>query len=372
MRILVRRSVIYLIVFLISCLLIRAIQLRNSSNHLQSIEIEISEDVKLNQKRLIDLKDEFHYILKPNLNFYEVKTRFLGIIIIHSYVGHDHLRAKHREAISSKELLAFGLKRVFLLSEIPPKERYMTQRALNNEANRFQDILQGNFIDAYRNLTYKHVMGLRFAVTEARDAQFIIKMDDDIVVDFFRIHEMLKNLDQNEQEYFLKGFVLSDQHVRREKQNKWYVTRDEFAASTYPSYLSGWFYITNIKTAHDLALASESTPYFWIDDIYVTGILAEELSIDREAMNELISSNSEFIDCCLKDMTNKKLQCSYLIGPNGGDSNLITSFMKAAKKCFLNGCQARDERHHVRHTCVAQVKNLLGDRGEPHIQAVRL
>lgn len=41
------------------------------------MEIEISEDVKLNQKQLIDLKG-FSYMLKPNLDFYEVKAQFLG------------------------------------------------------------------------------------------------------------------------------------------------------------------------------------------------------------------------------------------------------------------------------------------------------
>lgn len=297
---------------------------------------------------------------------------FLAIILIHSYVGHDHLRAKHRQAISSKELLAYGFKRVFLLSEIPKRERYMTERALINEANRFQDILQGNFVDAYRNLTYKHIMGLRYAVSEARDAQYIVKMDDDIVLDPFRIYELIKNVEQSDEEYLLKGFLLSDQHVRRDKQNKWYVKPEEFKESQYPSYLSGWFYITNLKTAHDLALASESREYFWIDDIYVTGILAEELSIHLEDINKIFSSNSEFIDCCIRDINDKRIQCDYLIGPNGGDSNLILSFIKATRTCYLGGCKKRDEQHHVKNTCVAQTKDLLKERGEPQVQAIRL
>lgn len=248
----------------------------------------------------------------------------------------------------------------------------MTQRALINEASRFQDIIQGNFIDAYRNLTYKHIMGLRYAVSEARNAQFIVKMDDDIVIDPFRIYEYIKNIEQDDEEYLLKGFLLSDQYVRRDKQNKWFVKLEEFKESQYPLYLSGWFYITNLKTAHDLALASETREYFWIDDIYVTGILAEELSIHREGINEKFSSNSEFIDCCIRDINNKRIQCDYLIGPNGGDPNLILSFIKATKTCFLGGCKKRDKQHHVKNTCVAQVKDVLNERGEPQVQAIRL
>lgn len=77
MRIFCRRSVLYVCIFLISCIVLRIIQLRSPFNSLQSIELEISEDVKLNQKQLIDLKD-FRYMLKPNLDFYEVKAQFLG------------------------------------------------------------------------------------------------------------------------------------------------------------------------------------------------------------------------------------------------------------------------------------------------------
>lgn len=77
MRIFCRRSVLYVCIFLISCVLLRVIQLRSSLNDLQNMEIEISEDVKLNQKQLIDLKG-FSYMLKPNLDFYEVKAQFLG------------------------------------------------------------------------------------------------------------------------------------------------------------------------------------------------------------------------------------------------------------------------------------------------------
>uniref|UniRef100_A0A336LNU1 Hexosyltransferase n=1 Tax=Culicoides sonorensis TaxID=179676 RepID=A0A336LNU1_CULSO len=371
MRFIRRKPVLYFVIFLILIVLIRFIQIRSSLNTIQDIDVEISEEVKLNQKQLIDLKN-FHYLLKPNLNYFEVKAQFLAIIIIHSYVGHDHLRAKHRQAITSKELLAYGFKRIFLLSEIPHREHYITQRALINEAHRFHDILQGNFVDAYRNLTYKHIMGLRYAVSEARDAQYIIKMDDDIVFDPFRIYEFIKNIDQDEDEYLLKGFLLSDQRVIREKQNKWYVKPEEYDKSQYPPYLSGWFYVTNLKTAHDIALASETREYFWIDDIYVTGILADELSIIREGMNELFSANSEYIDCCIRDILNKRIQCDYLIGPNGGDSNLIVSFIKSTRTCYLGGCKHRDPQHHVRNTCVAEVKDLLRERGEPQVQAIRL
>lgn len=282
-------------------------------------------------------------------------------------MGNDHLRAAHREAITNKELETYGLKRVFMLAEIPAKEKFITQSAIRNEALKFGDLLQGTFQDAYRNLTYKHIMGLKYAAQECPHAEFIIKMDDDIVFDPFRISYMLKNLDMETTMYFLKGFVLSEKQPIREKYSKWYVTKEEYSRNYYPPYLSGWFYITNLKTARDLVVASETTEYFWIDDIYVTGILSDQLSIGLEAMNDQFSSNPEFMECCIRDTTTRRLVCDYLIGPNGGDQRMIVNYIRSARVCHIGGCHKRELDFHVKYTCVAEFKDLIRDRGNPEI-----
>ena len=56
------------------------------------------------------------------------------------------------------------------------------QDAFFAESNTFDDILQENFIDSYENLTYKTIMGFKWAVTNCRSAQFIMKTDDDMYV----------------------------------------------------------------------------------------------------------------------------------------------------------------------------------------------
>lgn len=294
------------------------------------------------------------------------------MIIIHSYVGNDNVRAAHRQAMTNKELETYGFKRVFLLAAIPKTERFIKQDAIRNEAIRFHDIVQGNFLEAYRNLTYKHIMGLRWATQECYGAQFIIKADDDIVFDPFRIYELLKTIDMDQTERHLKGYVLSGKKPIREQHNKWYVTMEEYPEATYPSYLSGWFYITNQKTARDLVVAAENKEYFWIDDIFITGVLAEQLQISLDAMNEHFSENAEFIECCIRDVTTRRVLCDYLVGPNGGDSKMILSFIRASRICYIGGCRQREEEELVKDTCVAEVKDLILERGQPIVQSIRL
>jgi hypothetical protein len=59
---------------------------------------------------------------------------------------------------------------------------------MQNEAERFQDIVQGNFIEAYKNLTYKHLMGLQWAVDKCKN-----NMDNNIIVNLYEAIVILQN-----------------------------------------------------------------------------------------------------------------------------------------------------------------------------------
>lgn len=68
---------------------------------------------------------------------------FIAIIVITSYVGHDQVRSAHRSAINGDDLRKLNIVRVFLLAMIPSKEKFITQKAIQNEHEHFNDIVQG-------------------------------------------------------------------------------------------------------------------------------------------------------------------------------------------------------------------------------------
>lgn len=127
-------------------------------------------------------------------------------------------------------LRSMGLRRIFLVAALPPSERFITQEALVAEHLRFDDLLQGNFQEAYRNLSYKHTMGLRWASascdrqTDGDLAKFIVKADDDTVFDLYYLHGHLLDLvdtDHLGSNEFLAGFVLDGKRPIRNVANKW-------------------------------------------------------------------------------------------------------------------------------------------------------
>lgn len=212
-------------------------------------------------------------------------------------------------------------------------------------------------------------------------------MDDDIVVDLFHLVNYLndRKFDLIGKEHFLAGYVFRNVVPIRAKQNKWYVSYDEYDGNIYPDYLSGWMYVTTLRTAKSLVqLASKRpTKFFWIDDTWITGVLRSKLNISiNESFNSIFSANSEFLDCCIDDIKMNQYKCSFIAGPNGGDHKLIQKFMLAIHdRCYNNStvlatnyCHTRpSDKPSIKKTCVGSDKHLLKENhGAAIISAIKL
>ncbi len=71
--------------------------------------------------------------------------------------------------------------------------------------------------------------------------------------------------------------MYKNQGPRRDKSDKWYVSREEYPDDTYPPWCEGFAYITKPTLTRKLYQASLRVKYYWIDDVYVTGILMQKI-----------------------------------------------------------------------------------------------
>jgi hypothetical protein len=55
------------------------------------------------------------------------------------------------------------------------------------------------------------------------------------------------------------------------RTGKWAVTSSEMSDGDYPTYCAGMAYVTLTTTVIALRAAVREEPFFWIDDVYVTG-----------------------------------------------------------------------------------------------------
>ena len=58
----------------------------------------------------------------------------------------------------------------------------------------YGDIIQENFIDGYYNLTLKTIMGFKWSSKYCSNAKFIMKLDDDVVVNTFDLLNYLNRI----------------------------------------------------------------------------------------------------------------------------------------------------------------------------------
>jgi beta-1,3-galactosyltransferase 1 len=68
------------------------------------------------------------------------------------------------------------------------------QEKLKLEADIYKDIVQEDFIDAYRNITYKGIMAMKWIAEFCPSAKYILKVDDDIISNLFILLRHLNSL----------------------------------------------------------------------------------------------------------------------------------------------------------------------------------
>jgi len=154
------------------------------------------------------------------------------------------------------------------------------QANIETEAERYGDIIQGDFIDTYRNLTLKAVLGLKWVMAYCKEASILIKVDDDAFVNIFKLFNLLRSYEGSRRTIVCLLYKEKSMPILRDPLTcaKWCVQSEEFPGRDfYPRYCAGLAYILSIDLVPLLYNASWSTPFFWIDDVYVTGLLPQNV-----------------------------------------------------------------------------------------------
>ncbi|XP_068243648.1 lactosylceramide 1,3-N-acetyl-beta-D-glucosaminyltransferase A-like [Palaemon carinicauda] len=300
---------------------------------------------------LLDLKD-FAYIINNDVCGRE---NVFATVIIHTHPANRERRDIMRKNIPSSDLYDLGVRRVFLLARAEWNDQDLYRRTpqeyINDENVLHKDIVQGNFKEHYHNLTYKHVMGLQWASRYCPTAKYIIKMDDDIVVDLYQFRDRLKTR-YPEKRNLILGLLQVDSKPVRNKKSKWYVSETEFPADYYAPFMSGWAYAMTLDAARAIVEEAAKQPYFWIDDVHVTGTLAERVGVKREGLNRFYTIHVEHLKCCLDQEGSADYTCDYMVGPCEGDFAVFSRALAHGRSCYINPCMRRPPEIRISKTCV--------------------
>jgi hypothetical protein len=216
---------------------------------------------------------------------------------------------------------------VFFVIAEPKDEK--TQKELESEAFINKDIIQFGFQDSYYNVTLKHFALLRWAHENCLHSKYILKTDDDIIVN---IEHLLKNLHTLKKG--ITGCMFRGMPALRDIKNPWFMPECIHPDPVYPYYMSGPGYVMTkdiIKPLLD-TLEEYSGPVFDIDDAFITGVLAEKAGVRRHDHKKF-----KFTDQCEK-RTDVCFMFDVFVMINCGTGNDMIEFWKKWKQTKPESC----------------------------------
>ena len=129
-------------------------------------------------------------------------------------------------------------------------------------------------------------------------AKFVLKEDDDVVVNTPRLLKLLatKYARVNRRIFCVQGRLSGDHLIHR--RGKWKVENTQFPGMKYwpVTYNPGRYLIYTADIIKELLLAVASTPFLWLDDVYATGLLAAKAGNIKHLNAEDISRQMEWLE----------------------------------------------------------------------------
>ena len=212
-----------------------------------------------------------HYILLDNRTCGDSDVIDV-VLLVHTAPKHATNRQRIRQSFSQRpSFLPFQVRTAFLLGQTPSKT---LQAQLRQEHFTYRDLVMGEFLDSYHNLTLKGVMGYHWVSQHCSNARVVLKIDDDIIVNMYKfLDSLLEQIASRSKSIFCNLWRKNTMQIQR--KGKWKVEANIFYnKQVYPyDYCSGFVVAMTTDLMKPMYEAAKATPFFWVDDVYLFGML---------------------------------------------------------------------------------------------------
>ncbi|XP_011677717.1 beta-1,3-galactosyltransferase 5-like [Strongylocentrotus purpuratus] len=221
--------------------------------------------------------DIYDFLINPVDKCNTGKDNFTLLVLIKSAPGNTERRdAARRTLIDGALKFNVSTRLLFIMGDSEAQDK---REKIQEEARRHRDILKVGFHDGYYNLTIKLVMGFKWALQFCNNSEFLMSMDDDVMVDIVTLVNDLDALPPQDHFQFVLGDIRAWTKPFRNVWSKWYMPEDIYPDETYPPYPLGPGYVMSHHVVKKLYLISRETPAtIPFDDVYC-GMLLHKLNI---------------------------------------------------------------------------------------------
>lgn len=148
------------------------------------------------------------------------------------------------------------------------------------------DLVQGDYLDSYYNLSLKTMTGLGFASHYCPGARLLLKCDEDVFPQLPQMDGILARLPPRS----VIGALCGGCGVIR--SGKWGIPRQLFPAEHYPPFMLGPLYGLSMELVAPLYNLSLHSPLFPLEDVFFTGLLIKKLDQQQGNKTRFIHTGS--------------------------------------------------------------------------------
>ncbi|XP_077375038.1 beta-1,3-galactosyltransferase 2-like [Festucalex cinctus] len=212
----------------------------------------------------------FPYVInEPDKCRARLAAPFLVFLIMIEAV---QVEARHaiRQTWGNENLIqGVAVVRLFLLGKREGEVGAHQQRMLQEESQKYHDIIQQDFLDSYNNLTLKTLMGLHWVARYCSRASYVLKTDSDMFVNTENLILKLLRPELKPKRNYFTGMVIHGDKPIRDKMSKWYVSKEEYPEAKYPNFCSGTGYVLSGDMALKIFMTSPRVRRVHLEDVHV-------------------------------------------------------------------------------------------------------
>ncbi|XP_069476355.1 beta-1,3-galactosyltransferase 2-like [Ambystoma mexicanum] len=200
------------------------------------------------------------------------------ILLVPTEPGLVQARQVIRQTWGNESLVpGIRIVRIFLLG-ITTQPESKLQQDIFKESRQYHDIVQHEYLDTYKNLTIKTLMGLNWVATFCPNTPYVMKADCDMFVNTeYLIHHLLQPKLPHREEFFT-GYLLKGYSPNRDPGSKWYMPQELYPNQHYPVFCSGTGYVFSGDLAAKIFDVSFSVKHLPLEDVYV-GLCLKVLNV---------------------------------------------------------------------------------------------
>ncbi|KAK8802006.1 hypothetical protein WA158_006401 [Blastocystis sp. Blastoise] len=196
------------------------------------------------------------------------------------------------------------IKHLFIMGQsIDPYE----DRFLEEEEQKYKDIVVYNFQNSFLNVTLNVLLGMKWSLQYCPHTQYFIRSDGDTWVNILNlVRVQLPHFAIQNHKNIYAGFEIQNNKPIRVPQSRYYISNDIYSPTVFPPYPTGCFYIFSMDVIKLFLNASHTVkPVLYFDDVYL-GLLNKQVQIPFSSypysvvsFNRVPFSSSSFTDTLL-------------------------------------------------------------------------